>query len=40
MKLWKDSQEEVKKITPDRQMAKAILKMIEVRMKALGLRVS
>jgi hypothetical protein len=38
MKLWKDSQEEVKKITPDRQMAKAILKMIEVRMKALGLK--
>lgn len=38
MKLWKDSHEEVKKITPDRQMAKAILKMIEVRMKALGLK--
>jgi hypothetical protein len=37
MKLWKDSQEEVKRITPDRQMAKAILKMIEVRMKALSL---
>jgi hypothetical protein len=38
MKLWKDSREEVKRITPDRQMAKAILKMIEVRMKALGLK--
>ena len=37
MKLWKDSQEEVKRIAPDRQMAKAILKMIEVRMKALNL---
>ena len=37
MKLWKDSQEEVKRIAPDRQMAKAILKMIEVRMKALSL---
>jgi hypothetical protein len=37
MKLWKDSQEEVKRITPDRQMAKAILKMIEVRTKALRL---
>lgn len=29
MKLWKDSQEEVKRITPDRQIAKAILKMTE-----------
>lgn len=38
MKLWKDSQGEVKKITPDKQIAKAILKMIEVRMKALGLK--
>lgn len=37
MKLWKESQEEVKRIAPDRQMAKAILKMIEVRMKALSL---
>jgi len=38
MKLWKDSQEEVKRITPDRQMAKAILKMIGIRMKALKLK--
>jgi hypothetical protein len=38
MKLWKDSQEEVKRTTPDRQMAKAILKMIEVRMKAPRLK--
>jgi len=38
MRLWKDSQEEVKRITPDRQIAKAILKMIEVRMRALGLK--
>jgi hypothetical protein len=37
MKLWKDSQEEVRRIAPDRQMAKAILKMIGVRMKALSL---
>jgi len=38
MKPWKDSQEEVKRITPDRQTAKAILRMIEVRMKALELK--
>lgn len=37
MRLWKNSQEEVKRVAPDRQMAKAILKMIEVRMKALSL---
>ncbi|MBU4374836.1 MAG: hypothetical protein KKD69_08225 [Euryarchaeota archaeon] len=35
MKSWKESQEEVRKIKPDRQMASAILRMIEVRMKAL-----
>ena len=32
---WKESQEEVRKIKPDRQMASAIFRMIEVRMKAL-----
>lgn len=35
MKSWKESQEEVRKIKPDRQTASAILRMIEVRMKAL-----
>ncbi|VVB90440.1 Uncharacterised protein [uncultured archaeon] len=35
MKLWNELQEEVRKIKPDRQMASAILRMIEVRMKAL-----
>ena len=32
---WKESQDEVRKIKPDRQMASAIFRMIEVRMKAL-----
>lgn len=32
---WKESQEEVRKIKPDRQMASAILRMIGVRMQAL-----
>lgn len=32
---WKESKEEVRKIKPDRQMASAIFRMIEVRMKAL-----
>jgi CRISPR/Cas system-associated endonuclease Cas3-HD len=32
---WKESQEEVRKIKPDRQIALALLHMIEVRMKAL-----
>jgi len=35
MRSWKESQEEVRKIKPDRQMASAILRMIEVRMQAL-----
>lgn len=35
MKSWKELQEEVRRIKPDRQMASAILRMIEVRMKAL-----
>ena len=32
---WKESQEEVRKIKPDRQMDLALLQMIEVMMKAL-----
>lgn len=35
MKSWKESQEEIRRVKPDREMAKSILKMIEVRMKAL-----
>ncbi len=35
MKSWKELQEDVRKIKPDKQMASAILRMIEVRMKAL-----
>lgn len=38
MKLWKESQEEFRKVKPDKEMAKSILKMIEVRMKALELK--
>ncbi len=35
MRSWQESQEEVRRIKPDMQMASAILRMIEVRMKAL-----
>lgn len=38
MKLWKESQEEVRRVKPDTEMAKSLLKMIEVRMKALELK--
>ncbi len=38
MKGWKESQEDVRKVRPDREMAKSILKMIEIRMKALELK--
>jgi hypothetical protein len=38
LKLWKESQEEFRKVKPDKEMAKSILKMIEVRMKALELK--
>ncbi len=38
MKLWKYSQEEVRKVRPDKKMAKSILRMIEIRMKALELK--
>ena len=37
MKLWRESQEEVRIVRFDREMARSILKMIEVRMKALEL---
>lgn len=38
MKLWKESQEEIFKVSPDKQMAKALLKMMDVRIKALALK--
>ncbi len=38
MKFWKGSQEEVRKVKPDREMAKSILKMIEIRIKALRMK--
>jgi len=38
MKYWKESQEEVRNVRPDKEMARAILKMIEIRMKALELK--
>ncbi len=37
MKTWKESQEEVRRVKPDKEMAKALLNMIEVRLKALEL---
>jgi len=38
LKAWKESQEEVRRVKPDKEMAKSILKMIETRMKALELK--
>lgn len=38
MKLWKESQDEIREVRPDKEMAKSILKMIEVRLKALELK--
>lgn len=35
MKYWNESQDEVRKVKSDREMARSLLKMIEVRMKAL-----
>ncbi len=35
MKSWNESQEDVRKVKPDRELAKSIYKMIEVRIKAL-----
>jgi len=35
MKYWEESHDEVRKIKPDREMAKALLKMIETRMSVL-----
>jgi len=35
MKCWKESQEEVRKVRPDKEMAKSLLKMIEVRTKMI-----
>jgi hypothetical protein len=34
MKIWKESQDEVNKIRPDKEMAKSLLKMMEIRLKA------
>ncbi len=35
MKLWEESQDEVRKVRMDREMAKSLLKMIETRMRVL-----
>jgi len=37
MRSWKEVRNEVRRVRPDKGMAKAILKMIEVRLKALKL---
>jgi len=38
MKYWQESQDEIRKVKPDKEMARSMLKMIEVRMKALELK--
>jgi len=38
MRSWQESQEEVRKVRTDRELAASILKMIEIRMKALELK--
>jgi hypothetical protein len=38
MRPWKEARKEVRRVRPDRGMARGILKMIEVRMKALKLK--
>lgn len=35
MKYWEESQDEIRKVSPDKEMARSLLKMIEVRMRAL-----
>lgn len=35
MKLWKESKDEVRRVKPDKEMARSILKMVKVRMKEL-----
>ena len=35
MKFWRESQDDIRKVNPDRELAQSILKMIEVRIKAL-----
>lgn len=37
MKLWGKSQGEIRRVRPDKEMAAAILKMIDVRIKALAI---
>lgn len=37
MKSWQESQDEVRKVRPDKEMARSISKMVEVRMRALEL---
>ena len=36
MKLWDKSQGEIRRVRPDREMAASILKMIDVRIRALN----
>lgn len=38
MKTWQESQDEVRKVKSDKEMAKSILKMIETRLKVLKLK--
>jgi len=38
MKLWEESDEEVRRISPDKEIAKSIEKMIKVRLKALEVK--
>jgi len=38
MRPWKEARKEVRRVRPDKGLARGILKMIEVRMKALRLK--
>jgi len=38
MKLWEESDEEVRRISPDKEIAKSIEEMIKVRLKALEVK--
>lgn len=38
MKKWEESQDEVRKVRPDKEMARSMSKMIDIRMQALDLK--
>jgi len=38
MKLWEESKEDIRRVKPDKEMAKSIEKMIKIRQKALKMK--